>query len=214
MEELKKKIDVFLKSEGLKNFFITNVFVDDNNLVNISITLTETDIKNFQKLKKILREKRVITEFNISDEIKKDVLSYLKFLIEIRMNNSFWKNVFENYEITKKENIIEVLIKNKEIIKNEKIKLFSEIFKKQTGKVLSFVSNEEEKLSVQIIQEMKKNLKKMIRDGNNKNEEHIKDFFKKENGETVRFKGDIFFIESKKTKKKWTIYKIYITDYT
>ena len=117
MEELKKKIDVFLKSEGLKNFFITNVFVDDNNLVNISITLTETDIKNFQKLKKILREKRVITEFNISDEIKKDVLSYLKFLIEIRMNDSFWKNVFENYEITKKENIIEVLIKNKEIIK-------------------------------------------------------------------------------------------------
>ena len=214
MEELKKKIDVFLKSEGLKNFFITNVFVDDNNLVNISITLTETDIKNFQKLKKILREKRVITEFNISDEIKKDVLSYLKFLIEIRMNDSFWKNVFENYEITKKENIIEVLIKNKEIIKNEKIKLFSEIFKKQTGKVLSFVSNEEENLSVQIIQEMKKNLKKMIRDGNNKNEEHIKDFFKKENGETVRFKGDIFFIESKKTKKKWTIYKIYITDYT
>lgn len=91
MEELKKKIDVFLKSEGLKNFFITNVFVDDNNLVNISITLTETDIKNFQKLKKILREKRVITEFNISDEIKKDVLSYLKFLIEIRMNDFFGK---------------------------------------------------------------------------------------------------------------------------
>ena len=40
------------------------------------------------------------------------------------MNDSFWKNVFENYEITKKENIIEVLIKNKEIIKNEKLNYF------------------------------------------------------------------------------------------
>lgn len=214
MTELKEIIRSFLEKKGAHDFIITDLLTTNNGINKISIQLNSASVENFEIIKENLKNKGIISEIEISEKIKKDPMEYLKFLIEIRKNDSFWKNVFEDYEIIKKENIIEVLIKNREFIKNEKIKLFVKIFEEQTGKVLSFVSNEEENLSVEIIQEMKKNLKKMIKEDNNKNEEHIKDFFKKENGETVRFKADIFSVESRRTKKKWIIYKVFVTDYS
>ena len=105
MTELKEIIRSFLEKKGAHDFIITDLLTTNNGINKISIQLNSASVENFEIIMENLKNRGIIPEIEISEKIKKEPMEYLKFLIEIRKNDSFWKNVFEDYEIIKKENI-------------------------------------------------------------------------------------------------------------
>ena len=207
--EQQEKIQKFLEENGARNVEVVAPDFSNGNKV-IEIILKDYDAENYLKVKELIYEKQFVPKFQLFQGAEKDPVAYFEFMVNLKKKDEIFLKLLEDYKLSIENDILKVEVGD--TLKAEKLNKINyfKIFKDKTGTELCFFSEN------QVINELPKTVSEEKKETANKDWEeisNISDLARCEIMEKVRFKGDIFELEERKTKTDWIIYKVSVTDY-